>query len=403
MSKSNGIFKRGSSHYLRVVLPQTHPLHNEYKSGRVIVSLGASCYRDALTTAAIKRAQILESKERAVRQTNTFANKNSLEVNFLRDIFERWAQSKKRSIDSINSCRRALLLYEEFTGNPPINLLTRADGDGFRSWLQKPERGTSGKTASDRLTWVKSLLKYAYVDLELLARHPWEGINLQSTTETQRRPWSESELQQLFGQELFQEYKLPKEWRAGFDAAYWIPLLGLFSGARISELAQLKISDILVRDGVHVISISDLGSKQQVKTAASVRTIPIHDEVIRLGFLEYAQAIKNEGSESLWPQLRQRHGKPGGIFSNWFGSYRGMIGLTGGPDFHSFRHLVRSELHEAEVSEPIIDSILGHTSKGSVGAKVYTHQKVQALKRAIGKLDFSFINIPKTYRSKIDV
>jgi hypothetical protein len=47
MANSNGIFKRGSSHYLRVVLPKTHQLINAYKSGKVIVSLGLCSYREA--------------------------------------------------------------------------------------------------------------------------------------------------------------------------------------------------------------------------------------------------------------------------------------------------------------------------------------------------------------------
>jgi hypothetical protein len=64
MANSNGIFKHGSSHYLRVVLPKTHQLINAYKSGKVIVSLGACSYREALTAAAIKRAQILEADEK---------------------------------------------------------------------------------------------------------------------------------------------------------------------------------------------------------------------------------------------------------------------------------------------------------------------------------------------------
>jgi len=63
MANSNGIFKRGSSHYLRVVLPKSHVLHNKYKSGKVIVSLGACKYRDALALAAIKRTQILEAQK----------------------------------------------------------------------------------------------------------------------------------------------------------------------------------------------------------------------------------------------------------------------------------------------------------------------------------------------------
>ena len=139
MANSNGIFKRGSSHYLRVVLPKTHVLRNTYKSGKVIVSLGSCSYREALTSATIKRAQILEAKEPITPILNSPAPAGStLSSYYLRDIYERWVKSKPLSSDAINSCMRALCLYEEQTKNPPIHLLSRAQGDDFRAWLQRP-------------------------------------------------------------------------------------------------------------------------------------------------------------------------------------------------------------------------------------------------------------------------
>lgn len=381
MANSNGIFKRGSSHYVRVILPKSHQLISTYKSGKVIVSLGACSYREALIAAAIKRAQILEASKPIVK--NLVVASCTPSTYYLRDIYERWVKSKPLSSDAINTCMRALLLYEECTKNPPLDVLTRSQGDDFRSWLQQPERKTSSKTAYDRFTWVKTLLKYAYRDLELIGRHPWEGIELFKETTKQRRPWSDKELQTLFDQDLFRQFRLPKDWRSGNEAAYWIPLLGLYTGARLSELAQLRTIDIYVAEEIPVISISNIGTGQKVKTSASVRVIPIHSELVRLGLLDYLEKIKAKEHDSLWPELKQRKDKPGGYFSNWFGEYRADIGLSGYPDFHCFRHTVRSQLGEAEIPEHVIDSLLGHEIKGSTGAKIYTHRRIRTLKNAI--------------------
>ena len=391
MANSNGIFKRGSSHYLRVVLPKTHQLINTYKSGKVIVSLGACSYREAIRTAAIKRAQILEAHEPIAK--NLVALSRTPSAYYLRDIYNRWVKSKPLSSDAINTCMRALLLYEEHTENPPLHLLTRSQGDDFRSWLQQPERKTSSKTAYDRFTWIKTLLKYAYRDLELISRHPWEGIELFKEATKQRRPWSEIELQTLFSQDLFQKNILPRDWRSGNEAAYWIPLLGLYTGARLSELAQLRTIDIYISEEIPIISISNLGESQKVRTSASNRVVPIHSELIRLGLLNYLEKIKAKGHDSLWPNLKQRKDKPGGYFSNWFGEYRAGIGISGYPDFHCFRHTVRSQLSEAEIPEHVIDSILGHKIKGSTGAKIYTHRTLKTLRSAIEKLRYESISL----------
>lgn len=390
MANSNGIFKRGSSHYLRVVLPKTHQLISTYKSGKVIVSLGACSYREALTAAAIKRAQILEASKPIVKNLVAASRKPS--AYYLRDVYDRWIKTKPRSSDAINTCMRALLLYEGHTGNTPLHLLTRAQGDSFRAWLQEPERKTASKTAYDRFTWIKTLLKYAYRDLEVINKHPWEGIELPKETTKQRRPWSESELKTLFSQPLFQKYELPKDWRCGKDAAYWLPLLGLYTGARLSELAQLRTMDILAASEIPTICITNLGANQQLKTLASKRTIPIHSELIRLGFLKYAKKIYAGNHDLLWPELSQRKNKPGGYFSNWFGEFRGSIGIKGYPDFHCFRHTVRSQMVESDTPEHVIDAILGHEIKGSTGTKVYTHRTIKTLRNAIETLKYSLPN-----------
>ena len=93
MANSNGIFKRGNSYYLRVVIPKEHPLGYFYKSGKVISSLGACSYRDALTSAAMLRAQILGTVDGTAIQAknkNRGLSTTDKSTLYLRDIFLRW-------------------------------------------------------------------------------------------------------------------------------------------------------------------------------------------------------------------------------------------------------------------------------------------------------------------------
>ena len=391
MANSNGIFQRGSSHYLRVVLPINHELQKQYKSGKIVVSLGSCSYREAVTLGNIKRAEILglitpTPKPNSEGQQVPIVRAPS--TCYLRDVYLRWKETKQRSDDAVNSCMRALVLYEQQTKNPPLGELTRAQGDGFRAWLQQPERKTTSKTARDRLTWVKSLIKYAYRDLEIINRHPWEGIEIKSQTTVKRRPWEISELNKLFAHEIFTEYCLPQDWRSGADAAYWLPILAIFTGARLSELAQLRTNDVTIDYEIPFISISNLGVNQQVKTVAGIRKIPVHSELIRLGFFEYVNHGRSKQNPNLWDQLKFRKNKPGGNYSNWFGEFRKTIQIPVDLDFHAFRHTVRSQLAENDVSEPTIDSIMGHQISGSTGAKVYSHRTLSNIKMAIENIEY---------------
>jgi integrase len=405
MAKSNGIFQRGSSHYLRVVLPKTHQLIDIFKSGKVVISLGACSYREAVTLGSIKRAEILGQISPGlmpVLKTQKNLTKCVQNASYLRDVYERWKESKPRSNDAINSCMRALVLFEEQTKNPPLQRLTRAQGDSFRAWLQQPERQTTSKTARDRLTWVKSLIKYAYRDLEIIDRHPWEGIEIHSQTTQKRRPWNISELNTLFAHELFTEYRLPKDWRSGADAAYWLPLLAIFTGARLSELAQLQVKDVELDYEIPFISISNLGTNQQVKTVASIRKIPIHSELIRLGFLGYVKRLESKENSSLWIELRLRKNKPGGNYSNWFGQFKKSLDISESQDFHAFRHTARSRLAEEDIPEPTIDSIMGHRISGSTGAKVYSHRTLSGMKIAIEKIKYRGLALHNVLHKTID-
>lgn len=55
---------------------------------------------------------------------------------------------------------------------------------------------------------------------------------------------------------------------------YWLPLLGLFTGGRLSELCQLKPANIRQINGIWAIDINEEDDDQSVKTVAGIRIIP---------------------------------------------------------------------------------------------------------------------------------
>lgn len=304
----------------------------------------------------------------------------------LRDIHALWLKASSKTEDTEQASYRALGLAEECLGSPlHIHGITRAQGTTFKAWLQEPARGFGPKTAKNQLMYVNSLLRFACVELEAIPRNPWQGLAIEVPKTVTRRPWKDEELHQLFSQPLFQAYEVPPEGRiGGGPAAYWIPIIGIYTGARIGELAQLTVSDITEEDGIPVIRITDEGEGQSVKTSASRRLIPIHSELIRLGLLEYAEGIrKDDPTGSLWPHLKQD------TISPWFSKFRRGAGLDGEwLDFHSFRHTVRTRLAKAQVQEQLMDAITGHETGGSTGRKVYTHRDMHDLKEAIERLSY---------------
>jgi integrase len=124
-------------------------------------------------------------------------------------------------------------------------------------------------------------------------------------------------------------------------------LLGLYTGARVSELAQLRTDDVDLSSTLAMLSITDEAEGQTVKTQAGIRLVPVHSELVRLGFLEYVGSVVPQGGPWFWPSLPIRQGKPGGYFSQWFGEYRKALGFGKYPDFHCMRHTVRTQMADA--------------------------------------------------------
>lgn len=295
MASLTGLFRRGGSYYLRIVLPEGHPLKNRYRNGRWVQTLGACSHREAVHHGTRKRAEVLHGLPAlaapAPAPTQQCPAQDSQQR--LRDVFNLWKAAKVCSADSVSACERSLALFEAQSGNPPVQQITRAQGDAFRAHLLKLD--LSSKTKHDRMTWAKSLLKYAYRDLELIPRNPWEGLDVQYVTERRRSPWTVGQLKALFELPLFTAYELPTHWKAGGAAAYWVPLIGLYTGARIGELCQLRVEDIERDNTGAFIKISEEAPGATVKTEAGLRSVPVHSELVRLGFLDYVADMQKAG------------------------------------------------------------------------------------------------------------
>jgi integrase len=269
-------------------------------------------------------------------------------------------------------------------------------GDQYRAWLL--ENCNTPKTARDRLTAIKSLLKYATETLEWLPKQPWHGLDIKATTTNKRRPWTSIELQTFFHSPLYQQGTLPDHPYAGQHAAYWIPLLGLYSGARLGELCQLRTQDVQTLEGIPVLVLTDEGEGQSIKSVAGHRSVPIHSELIRLGFLDYVESIRSSGNGSLWPSLKLRNGKPSDYFGRWFKDQRHSLGLVEArPDFHCFRHTVRPLMRQAGFSEETQDKVTGHKAHGSVGTVVYGHWTLQEIQAAIEAIMYPFLSLQRRF------
>lgn len=146
-------------------------------------------------------------------------------------------------------------------------------------------------------------------------------------------------------------------------AARWAAVLGLYTGARASEVGQLLTTDIVNMDGTPAIRITDAGEDQKVKTEASLRTVPIHPDLITLGFLDYIERLRGDG----WRVFPQADPKAKNGAGNWISkafSAHLARNSAGWPiakrGFHSLRKTVIQQMQSGGVRSEIRAQIVGH-------------------------------------------
>ena len=189
-----------------------------------------------------------------------------------------------------------------------------------------------------------------------------------------RDAFTVAELNLLFAAPVFTKAERPAPGRG--DAAFWLPLLGLYTGARRSEFSALRANDVQEVERVPCFTfVEDKKIGKRLKSATAVRAVPVHPELIKLGWLGHVDAVRRRNGDTAWlfPEISpQVHGALK-AWTKWFIRYLRNAGVKDHRKvFHSFRHTFKDALRAASVPEDLNDALLGqkHSSVGrDYGAK----------------------------------
>jgi integrase len=175
-------------------------------------------------------------------------------------------------------------------------------------------------TQQQYLAALRDVLDLA-VKKRLTPVNPAEGLKpIKRDTVTageKRRPFTLEQIRQFFQSKFYSDcakHPLPfahdkSGWR------FWLALICLFMGMRPNEAAQMHLDDLkCTKQGTWYLDIvatgdedgnGPPGSAKTLKTATSRRKIPIHPELIKIGFLQFVQTRKKSGSgPRMFPGLK---------------------------------------------------------------------------------------------------
>lgn len=349
-------------------------------------------------------------------QTQQYLNQSTELKKKLSEVMDEYVASKNSTgrwtIKSKSENIRILTLLLEMTGDPRLEEITKAMLTDVNNNLRKiPKRRSMDVRYKDHT--LKEVLSMDIPETDLLdiitlnshvtafngllswvekqySMHPWISKTIQKNimpksrkTNASKLPFSDNDLRLIFSDPHYVtcEPQIPRQKHLRFHE-FWLPLLGLFTGARTEELCQLYLSDFDNIQGVPCISITELDDKghkvKHTKSESSERVIPIHPQLIELGLWDLANRMKTNGYTRLFEGLEPKgsEGKYGAQYSQWFSRKLESIGVINkrGKDkksFYSFRHTFINYCEQNRFDLGLYERISGHSIGKSMGQKHY--------------------------------
>jgi integrase len=256
-----------------------------------------------------------------------------------------------------------LILSDEIAGgmsveNLSITTITKETAIKYKQVLMKMKDITP-QTIDQRISALSSFFTWIKKNTDYPFDNPFFNLKLlnRRTRKKHADPYvafSSEELQLIFKEENYQKY------HKNDLALYYAPIIGLYSGMRVTEACQLLIEDIELRNGILIFNVTDMNddeeNQKQIKNSNAKRPVPIHSKIVELRFLEYVEALKKLGHKTLFPQ------EPSTI-SKYFNKYIADIGVKKrrtDKGFHSLRKNVNICMMKNKVEKAYRCQIIGH-------------------------------------------
>ena len=266
----------------------------------------------------------------------------------------------------------ALAGFARALGGPDVMVHTIARGACIRyaeGLLVQVKKGKPlhPKTVRSQINAAELFMRWAVGNGRHNGPNPLEGVARPSPARSDEggaEAFTVEELALIFEPDRYNAAKRPHQ--------FWAPLLALFTGARANEIAQLRLADLVAVKGLPCVCIDHDphgDHPTRTKNADSVRTIPMHPELIRLGLLTYIEDVRRVGGTRLFPYLPlDSMGKREKYIGRDFNEkHLPAVGVHRPRQkvFHSFRDTVETTLHAHGANPVQIDEWMGHKPEGT--------------------------------------
>jgi integrase len=166
---------------------------------------------------------------------------------------------------------------------------------------------------------------------------------------------------------------------------------------RTNEMCQILLSQVKKEKGIWFIFIED-SEETKVKTENAIRKVPLHPQLIDLGFVDYVTAQKKSKRGRLfWELSEDRDGFASHVSRHYNQRFLPAVGVWKKYTkvLYCTRHTFINKLYSEMVDENVIKVLIGHEKEFTMkhyGGDPFTPER---LLEEISKVSYSGINWKK--------
>lgn len=179
-----------------------------------------------------------------------------------------------------------------------------------------------------------------------------------SAPDTKRQLWTSADLAALLSTPPWTSEKTRID-----DPVYWAPLIARLHALRSEEILQLKPADVKCDDGIHYFDIAR-GTGQSLKSQNARRLVPLHSQLIELGFLTLVELQRKRGATRIFDRAKRSKTKRlsfTGNFTKTFNYRRRTNGIYDPrKDLHGLRTTFHQKMADALVPDTARRYLMGH-------------------------------------------
>ena len=167
----------------------------------------------------------------------------------LSDMYEGWKKEQKPTDRLILERDIALNRFYRMHGDMEIAKITKGHIRQVKDRMV--DGGLAATTINKQLSHVRAVLRFA-VDNGYIDDNPGAGIGVRGAKRQtkSRLPYSVDDLNLIFSGPVHRDGKRPQG--GGGEAAFWLPLIALYSGMRMEEIGQAYTTDLKQEGGATI-------------------------------------------------------------------------------------------------------------------------------------------------------